>query len=40
MHLAAIDGAGPICTLAEGLAVMDLIDASERALQSRMWISA
>ena len=40
MHLAAINGAGPICTLAEGLAVMDLIDASERALQSRMWISA
>ncbi len=31
---------GPICTFAEGLAVMDLIDASERALQSRMWISA
>jgi predicted dehydrogenase len=40
MHLAAINGCGPICTFAEGLAVMDLIDASERALQSRMWISA
>jgi len=40
MHLAAINGGGPICTFAEGLAVMDLIDASERALQSRMWISA
>jgi hypothetical protein len=40
MHLAAIDGRGSICTFAEGLAVMDLIDASERALQSRMWISA
>jgi predicted dehydrogenase len=40
MHLAAIKGAAPICTFAEGLAVMDLIDASERALQSRMWISA
>ena len=32
--------ARPICTFAEGLAVMDLIDASERALQSRMWVSA
>jgi predicted dehydrogenase len=40
MHLAAINGRGPICTFAEGLAVMDLIDASERALQSRMWVSA
>ena len=40
MHLAAIKGVAPICTFAEGLAVMDLIDASERALQSRMWISA
>src|SRR6185312_4446125 len=26
MHLAAINGGGPICTFAEGLAVMDLID--------------
>ena len=40
MHLAAIDGRSPICTFAEGLAVMELIDASERALQSRMWVSA
>ena len=40
MHLAAISGRGPICTFGEGLAVMDLIDASERALRSRMWISA
>jgi hypothetical protein len=40
MHLAALNGQGPICTFAEGLAVMDLIDASERALQSRMWVSA
>lgn len=40
MHLAAIEGSGPICTLPEGLAVVDLIDASERALQSRSWISA
>jgi predicted dehydrogenase len=40
MHLAAVNGHGPICSFSEGLAVMDLIDASERALQSRMWISA
>lgn len=40
MHLALINGSGPICSVGEGLAVMDLIDASERALQSRMWISA
>ena len=40
MHLAAIEGKDPICTLVEGLAVMDLIDASERALQSQSWISA
>jgi predicted dehydrogenase len=41
MHLAAMNGGSePICTFAEGLAVMDLIDASERALQSRTWISA
>ena len=35
MHLAAIEGAKPICSLPEGLAVMDLIDASERALAIR-----
>jgi predicted dehydrogenase len=40
MHRAAIEGRAPICTFAEGLAVMDLIDASERALRSRMWVSA
>lgn len=40
MHLAAIEGRDPICTLPEGLAVMNLIEASERALQSRGWISA
>ena len=40
MHRAAIDGRAPICTFAEGLAVMELIDASERALQSRKWIEA
>jgi len=40
MHRAAIEGRPPICTFAEGLAVMDLIDASERALRSRVWVSA
>jgi predicted dehydrogenase len=40
MHLAANKGSSPICSLSEGLAVMDLIDASERALHSRTWISA
>jgi predicted dehydrogenase len=40
MHIAAIKGAPPICSLSEGLAVMDLIDASERALHSRAWITA
>jgi predicted dehydrogenase len=40
MHLAAIEGADPICTLPEGLAVMKLIEASERALRSQSWISA
>lgn len=40
MHLAAISGSSPICSLSEGLAVVDLIDASERALLSRAWISA
>jgi predicted dehydrogenase len=40
MHLAAIKGTGPICSLLEGLAVMNLIDASERALRSGTWISA
>jgi predicted dehydrogenase len=40
MHLAAVKGLSPICTLAEGLAVTDLIDASERALRSQTWISA
>ncbi len=40
MHTAAIKGSPPICSLSEGLAVMDLIDASERALHSRTWITA
>jgi predicted dehydrogenase len=40
MHLSAIKGLSPICSFLEGLAVMDLIDASERALRSQTWISA
>jgi predicted dehydrogenase len=40
MHLAAITGKSPICSLPEGLAVMDLINASERALDSRNWVTA
>lgn len=40
MHLAALSGNGPVCSFTEGMAVMDLIDASERALHSRSWISA
>ena len=38
MHLAAIEGVGPVCSLPEGLAVVDLIDASERALSLRNWM--
>nr|WP_218626019.1 Gfo/Idh/MocA family oxidoreductase [Bradyrhizobium sp. dw_78] len=40
MHLAAIKGLEPTCSLLEGLAVVDLIDASERALRAQAWISA
>jgi predicted dehydrogenase len=40
MHVAAIKGLEPVCSLSEGLAVVDLIDASERALHSQTWISA
>jgi predicted dehydrogenase len=40
MHLAAMNDTGPICSLSEGLAVVDLIDASERALLSREWVMA
>jgi predicted dehydrogenase len=40
MHVAAVKSLPPICSLSEGLAVVDLIDASERALHSRTWISA
>jgi predicted dehydrogenase len=39
MHCAAVKGESPICSLPEALAVMHLIDASERALHSRSWIS-
>lgn len=40
MHLAALGADGPVCSLAEGMAVVDLIDASERALHSSSWIFA
>lgn len=39
MHLAAMRGAGPICSLSEALGVMHLIDASERALRTKTWVS-
>jgi predicted dehydrogenase len=40
MHIAAMKGLPPICSLSEGLSVLDLIDASERAMRSRTWIWA
>lgn len=40
MHQAALSGDGPLCSLAEGVAAMDLIDASERALNSKSWVFA
>lgn len=40
MHQAALNGDGPLCSLAEGIAVVDLIDASERALNSKSWVFA
>lgn len=40
MHKAAIAGESLVCSLAEGLAVIDLIDATERALRFRSWVSA
>lgn len=40
MHQAALNGVGPLCSLAEGVAVVDLIDASERALNSKSWVFA
>jgi hypothetical protein len=39
MHIAAIHGASPACSLPEALAVVHLIDASERALRTKTWIS-
>jgi predicted dehydrogenase len=39
MHVAAIRGASPACSLPEALGVVHLIDASERALRSKSWIS-
>jgi predicted dehydrogenase len=39
MHVAAMKGASPACSLPEALGVMHLIDASERALHSEAWIS-
>jgi predicted dehydrogenase len=40
MHQAVLNGDGPVCSLAEGIAVVDLIDASERALNSKSWVFA
>ncbi|RXH12122.1 gfo/Idh/MocA family oxidoreductase [Bradyrhizobium guangzhouense] len=39
MHLAAMRGTGPVCSLPEALGVMHLIDASERALRTKTWVS-
>ncbi|GLR85465.1 Gfo/Idh/MocA family protein [Bradyrhizobium iriomotense] len=39
MHVAAMRGTSPVCSLPEALGVMHLIDASERALHSESWIS-
>lgn len=39
MHAAAMRGASPACSLPEALGVMHLIDASERALRSKTWVS-
>ncbi|MCK1387481.1 gfo/Idh/MocA family oxidoreductase [Bradyrhizobium sp. 21] len=40
MHQAVLNGDGQVCSLAEGIAVVDLIDASERALNSKSWVFA
>jgi predicted dehydrogenase len=40
MHKAAMTGASPICSLSEGIAVIDLIEATERALIAGAWVSA
>lgn len=39
MHVAAMSGARPGCSLPEALGVVHLIDASERALRTKTWIS-
>jgi hypothetical protein len=39
MHVAAMRGARPVCSLPEALGVVHLIDASERALRTKTWIS-
>jgi predicted dehydrogenase len=39
MHVAAMRGASPACSLPEALGVVHLIDASERALRTKTWIS-
>ncbi|MEW6149367.1 MAG: Gfo/Idh/MocA family protein [Bradyrhizobium sp.] len=39
MHVAAMRGARPACSLPEALGVMHLIDASERALRTKTWVS-
>ncbi|WFU27811.1 Gfo/Idh/MocA family oxidoreductase [Bradyrhizobium sp. CB1717] len=39
MHVAAMRGARPACSLPEALGVVHLIDASERALRSKTWVS-
>jgi predicted dehydrogenase len=40
MHKAAMAGESPVCSLSDGLAVVDLIDATENGLRSRAWVSA
>ncbi len=39
MHVAAMRGASPVCSLPEALGVVHLIEASERALRTKTWIS-
>lgn len=39
MHVAAMRGVRPACSLPEALGVVHLIDASERALRTKTWVS-
>lgn len=39
MHVAAMRGTSPACSLPEALGVVHLIDASERALRTKTWVS-